>query len=1274
MKKDVKKEFHPKTSKKRSKKTYSMDNDSHKKVDHYIYNNLSDKLEQNNSNITHINNINIVNMIMSKDKPYKYKNISNLSINCQNRSQSDKKNDIKNGRIKNKRNNTSLLIEGNKKMNYSTISQEDISKFKTHKLFLYSSFDHSKIVQILKCKKKNGLNKTKQKNRSCKQLSNIKLNTNNHKYFNRKNKNKNYNSYNLYDILSDKKSDISELQGKIKKKINSEADIDNIYNNEDLNNQINLKKSLINDNDKMLNAKDLLVDFNYNRETESKEYIDSEMNFRNKQENDDYDKDIEYLKINVPYTIKVNLNTKRKEIKNNSSNYINTNNESIFNLNQSMNKNEFNNIILSKDNIIKFEIKKSNIKYTYNNKKIFIFNNDDEIINFVKKKFIEKNTKYLSELQSKNYISTIFGNSNNGNASTNNVDTTYNINNNVKKKKNNYTGFILTKKVKGKNIFEIELNIYNLESLNKILKNEKFEINGEQMVLAPYNYINILKEENKNTKWEYNKIKEENKNINLNISKLKEDNLMIKMKYGKIKHEYDNLIQDLKIANCKKKEYLEEINKKDMIIKKYEKKINENQNEIKKFEKKISLYESNKNKIFLINNEVQIQLKNTNENIKNKDNINNKENILKSKSTHLNVDNTCAFTLGNLKLFENESKEIQKNWKNHLKIVEIGKFGYNPINNISKRNNKNFIFKKDNNYNICFEGIKKEKKNKIKLIIEKTNHISLFQAQNENIFINNKDIIKKDNNNIIDYISNFNLSGTQKGNNNIIIIEKINNIYYKGTKLETKKENNSLIIQKINEYNFESDKNTYNKNNYLKINSILNLVYEGNKKLKNEFNTLIIENIFKNFNFYGIKKEKKFNNITSEKTFHIFYEKTTKNKNIKIDNIQHLYFEGINKTKDNNNNLILENTINIKFKGIKIEKNNKNNLKFGRVQNIYYEGIQINNKFKNELKIEQIKDLYFEKSIKNLNTIIENCITINFEKSKLNKFKLFEIIKNEYFSFNSINENIKNKIKNILIEKLNNISYEKQIKENKNIPNEIKQVIYFSYISEKKDKINTKKFDILEISKDILSNIFIERQSKNIKIEKLDSSLYEDILETPKKQPSNESTKYASSTSNINSSISTFNKKAEKPENIISSINKKDVKKENKDNNEINKLNNNIRKAERASRAMNRIRKKNQTVIDNNNEISNNIYNVLQNFENKGEVKYRQSLRIMEIAKKLEKEITKQDENDKKEEEIQNDNNDDNNTKYRNSCVIDLISLKPIDSKKKKKNKIGFNG
>ena len=51
----------------------------------------------------------------------------------------------------------------------------------------------------------------------------------------------------------------------------------------------------------------------------------------------------------------------------------------------------------------------------------------------------------------------------------------------------------------------------------------------------------------------------------------------------------------------------------------------------------------------------------------------------------------------------------------------------------------------------------------------------------------------------------------------------------------------------------------------------------------------------------------------------------------------------------------------------------------------------------------------------------------------------------------------------------------------KNNPNKIKQAIYFSYISIKKDTIYKKKFDILEVSKDILSNIFIEKEEKEEK-------------------------------------------------------------------------------------------------------------------------------------------------------------------------------------------------
>ena len=84
----------------------------------------------------------------------------------------------------------------------------------------------------------------------------------------------------------------------------------------------------------------------------------------------------------------------------------------------------------------------------------------------------------------------------------------------------------------------------------------------------------------------------------------------------------------------------------------------------------------------------------------------------------------------------------------------------------------------------------------------------------------------------------------------------------------------------------------------------------------------------------------------------------------------------------------------------------------------------------------------------------------------------------------------------------------------------------------------------------------------------------------------------------------------------------------------------------------------------------------LQNIEKKKsnkEINYRQSFKIMEIAKQLEREITKQDFEDKKDNEIKKENNDNNNNlNYRDSISIDIISNKPIDNKKKKKQRISF--
>ena len=100
-----------------------------------------------------------------------------------------------------------------------------------------------------------------------------------------------------------------------------------------------------------------------------------------------------------------------------------------------------------------------------------------------------------------------------------------------------------------------------------------------------------------------------------------------------------------------------------------------------------------------------------------------------------------------------------------------------------------------------------------------------------------------------------------------------------------------------------------------------------------------------------------------------------------------------------------------------------------------------------------------------------------------------------------------------------------------------------------------------------------------------------------------------------------------------------------------------------------------------NPEVLNALESLDMNNNQHRELKYRKSFRIMEIAKNLEREITKQGLIDNKVERTKNENNDNinnnndiniNNNNVNNN-VVDILSKKPVSSKKKKKkNKINF--
>ena len=556
---------------------------------------------------------------------------------------------------------------------------------------------------------------------------------------------------------------------------------------------------------------------------------------------------------------------------------------------------------------------------------------------------------------------------------------------------------------------------------------------------------------------------------------------------------------------------------------------------------------------------------------------------------------------------------------------------------MNKKENNNKIIKMESNiyFNIISSNNKNNIIKEIKLKIENLNNIFINQGKTEFILSDKKKRkieYLKNKNLMIDCASNIKYKGIKIDNNKFNLIEKKNELFLKGKKKEIIKINNNYILERVNEYNIFNIKNINRKSCDLIIESLFHLKYEGKDDLE-------IKNNYNN----------KFKNLAYVKSLNLSYKD------------QYLYIEGLKKCSIVNN-YDLEKKINLYFEGIRKEKQ-----KFysEKVYNIFYERTKIYTKIKNELKIEQINVLYYENIKKDKKINIEKSINIYFEKINHEKYKLFEIMKNNDIFIDELNKkNIK-----YSIEKINNFIYEKIIK-NKIFYFETKTEIYFSIISKQKNK--SKKFENIEISKDIIMNVFIENLKKGLSLKKekidIDNSLYEEILETPKKEISKKSInrKINSSISNsLNSNIS----------NSISSINTFDMKTEKKDNNNLNdeKFN---KKIERASRAMNRIKRKNQSQIENSNKIAPEIFNALQSFENKntkGEVKYRQSLRIMEIAKYLERETTKQDINVNKEKEIgKNDNNI--KTKYINSNIVDIISLKPIDNKKKKKNRISFNG
>ena len=147
----------------------------------------------------------------------------------------------------------------------------------------------------------------------------------------------------------------------------------------------------------------------------------------------------------------------------------------------------------------------------YNNK--FVFNTEDEIIEYLYNKFEEERKK-------KNYFN----------------------------RKLRFTGFVLTKKYKGKNLSDIRIED-DIDKINQQLKNENILINDKKVefkYVHELKKISILEEENKKLKDENENLNKRDINKNELIKKLDNEKLNLNEEIIKLKKEIEHLKENQK--------------------------------------------------------------------------------------------------------------------------------------------------------------------------------------------------------------------------------------------------------------------------------------------------------------------------------------------------------------------------------------------------------------------------------------------------------------------------------------------------------------------------------------------------------------------------------------------------------------------------------------------------------------------------------------------------------------------------------------------------------
>ena len=253
----------------------------------------------------------------------------------------------------------------------------------------------------------------------------------------------------------------------------------------------------------------------------------------------------------------------------------------------------------------------------------FVFENENDIIDYVYNKFEEERKK-------KNYFN----------------------------RKLRFTGFVLSKKYKGKNLYDVRIED-NIDKINQQLKDEQILISNKPVEFRftenEDDKEDINNNENENDNNNNDNAKEDNEKLNNELDKLNEENQRLKAENDKLNKK--DLVKNglIKKLDNEKQNFLEEIEK-------LKEEIEELKNNNKNKDKKDALYEIENNNFFDIKSHVNNSSnKSKNKNIE--DSEEDSPNILYNFKVTFNKIQKGKITKSNKKEKEKGKSEFETNKK-----------------------------------------------------------------------------------------------------------------------------------------------------------------------------------------------------------------------------------------------------------------------------------------------------------------------------------------------------------------------------------------------------------------------------------------------------------------------------------------------------------------------------------------------------------------------------------------------------------------------------------